>query len=1096
MAQQKVSFKKWWKNITGTKAVKGLFHIDLVDSIVYAGVPVNYTVNGQTRCQGYIPTIVSRCGWLLKEQATKTKGIFRVSGSAKRVSELQLIFDTPPNYGSQLDWTGFTIHDASNVLRRYLNHLPDPVITLEYYEKFRDVHRNLTDDEEKIAAYQDLISKLPPPHSCLLMYLLDLLALFAHHSDENLMDSKNLASVFQPGVLSHPNHAMSPGEYMTSAAVLKFLIDHQSSFTLPQPAIDEDDEEMANFGLGNSSAQQTYPGLGSSFHGGYVNASDHKRIHDTMVDPGVSFEAEDAVHILGSGIKRNLSLHRPIIPHSTLPGNTPQRSKSTNSSTSSHHSNHSSLFSSAFLARRRSHRNSKTSSRIILDSEANSLAESLQEQDLSDISETHRPAEDKLQRLGPKSSAIRKANTSPLTETEPSEFSSYLSRRKQMKGEGLHREPSVFCQTIEIQFPAPIIDSPSVNSSALKSSAPIAPGISSKSPTIPRGNRTSQNMSERHTRTYLQKAPQPSTTAHVHIPDPPLRQHDGAYPPSLGRPAAGQRQLPEAGQGPSRGQLTSDYHASAAQRPVNPGMPILRAKSNPGDLTATGSRNQNQAMEKFMGLFTGKHKESDSGAIRDASSISKDLKKDKKRESLTDKQRKYRSQELPPAHLHGPSSGPASSPASSWRGAPAHGAISEQHEGAGAPERAYTQPPPPLPHQQRSPSPPSARPTRPAPPPPEGSLMDLLDPHALRPVHAHFSGHSPPASGESRSASPAHSAASPSRYHLPTNPSFASTSSAASLPGGDRLYHGRRGLVSQGSSGSLEGTLPRLHSEENLVPRPRPPRLGHSPQLDSSHDPYQPQHSQQYQQHLSPYSSSSSSLRPSHPHPNQSPHLGYDHGGKAILSSHPFDPLSPPPQRARSRSRQGSFGSNNDLSDTNTPSPPTPAKSKERERRLPRDGSTTSLRGDITPPRRTRSNSSKDTSPVHSPLLKPLSRAGSSNQIGQGTTSPGQSYHQQQQYHGSSPLAEGQSSVSATSSYTSPPPSSRARSRAQSRDEPHHRPEAGPPHRAFERSRSAAAGLAITSPAPILASSPSSSPSIPTPSTFASHSSSRNLRST
>lgn len=71
----------------------------------------------------------------------QTRGIFRVSGSAKRVAELQLIFDTPPNYGSQLDWTGYTIHDASNVLRRYLNHLPDPVITLEFYEKFRDVHR-------------------------------------------------------------------------------------------------------------------------------------------------------------------------------------------------------------------------------------------------------------------------------------------------------------------------------------------------------------------------------------------------------------------------------------------------------------------------------------------------------------------------------------------------------------------------------------------------------------------------------------------------------------------------------------------------------------------------------------------------------------------------------------------------------------------------------------------------------------------------------------------------------------------------------------------------------------------------------------------
>ncbi|ORZ00026.1 Rho GTPase activation protein [Lobosporangium transversale] len=239
MAQQKVSFKKWWKNITGTKATKvGLFHVELVDSIVYAGVPVQYTVNGQTRCQGYIPTIVSKCGWYLKENATKARGIFRVSGSAKRVSELQLIFDTPPKYGSQLDWTGYTIHDASNVFRRYLNHLPDPVIPLEFYERFRDVHRNLTDEEEQIAAYQELISKLPPPHSCLLMYLLDLLALFAYHSEDNLMDSKNLASVFQPGVISHPNHAMSPGEYMTSAAVLKFLIDHQSRPATSAPTYD------------------------------------------------------------------------------------------------------------------------------------------------------------------------------------------------------------------------------------------------------------------------------------------------------------------------------------------------------------------------------------------------------------------------------------------------------------------------------------------------------------------------------------------------------------------------------------------------------------------------------------------------------------------------------------------------------------------------------------------------------------------------------------------------------------------------------------------------------------------------------------------
>ncbi|KAF9363381.1 hypothetical protein BGX34_004288 [Mortierella sp. NVP85] len=565
MAQQKTSFKKWWKNITGTKAVKvsGLFHVELVDSIAYAGVPVHYTVNGQTRCQGYIPTIVSKCGWFLKEKATRTQGIFRVSGSAKRVAELQLLFDTPPKYGSQLDWTGFTIHDASNVFRRYLNHLPDPVVPLEFYEKFRDVHRNLTDDNEKIAAYQELISKLPPPHSCLLMYLLDLLALFAHHSDENLMDSKNLSSVFQPGVISHPNHAMSPGEYMTSAGVLKFLIDHQSSFTMPMPSLDEEDEEMANFGLlSNSTQPSQHVGIGAGFYGGgYVNASDHERIHSNY---GVSFEAEDAVHILNSGVRRQLSLHKPIVPHSTLP-------------------------------------------------------------DLSDIPEDSRMANLKFQPSEPQNTSIRKTTTSPPIGSDESnaEFSSYLSRRKQMKAEGVEREPSVVLQTVEVQFQGPSVDRGSQES--FKSSTPTSSS---------RG---------------LQRAS--TAGALVYTPNSSVQQSDKSSP-QLGPHQSNQNHRRVSHAGHAFPNQAAEYAAAASQRPINQGMPILRAKSNPGEIGNLSSSPGSQAIEKFKGLFTGKYRDNDSNsATRD--SDSKDTKKDKKRESLTDKQRKYKSQEVSPIQLQG-----------------------------------------------------------------------------------------------------------------------------------------------------------------------------------------------------------------------------------------------------------------------------------------------------------------------------------------------------------------------------------------------------------------------------------------------------------
>lgn len=37
----------------------------------------------------------------------------------------------------------------------------------------------------------------------------------------------DLALIFQPGVLSHPDHAMRPREHVLSQQVLEFLISHQ-----------------------------------------------------------------------------------------------------------------------------------------------------------------------------------------------------------------------------------------------------------------------------------------------------------------------------------------------------------------------------------------------------------------------------------------------------------------------------------------------------------------------------------------------------------------------------------------------------------------------------------------------------------------------------------------------------------------------------------------------------------------------------------------------------------------------------------------------------------------------------------------------------
>lgn len=46
-----------------------------------------------------VPVVVAKCGLYLKEHATEVEGTFRISGSAKRMRELQAIFDTGPKVG-------------------------------------------------------------------------------------------------------------------------------------------------------------------------------------------------------------------------------------------------------------------------------------------------------------------------------------------------------------------------------------------------------------------------------------------------------------------------------------------------------------------------------------------------------------------------------------------------------------------------------------------------------------------------------------------------------------------------------------------------------------------------------------------------------------------------------------------------------------------------------------------------------------------------------------------------------------------------------------------------------------------------------------
>lgn len=197
--------------------------------------------------------------------------MFRIAGSQKRMRELQEIFDSPPKvsprcaaaapanrylisvrsqYGKSVEWAKYSVHDAASVLRRYLNAMPEPIVPLDLYHEFRAPMLHAQDGNVDVAAairtYRLLIASSPPANQYLLLYVLDLLAVFARKSETNLMPASSkcqrsvgpwhaslmsfspradLAVIFQPGMFSHPSHLQSPNEHKIAVQVLEFLIE-------------------------------------------------------------------------------------------------------------------------------------------------------------------------------------------------------------------------------------------------------------------------------------------------------------------------------------------------------------------------------------------------------------------------------------------------------------------------------------------------------------------------------------------------------------------------------------------------------------------------------------------------------------------------------------------------------------------------------------------------------------------------------------------------------------------------------------------------------------------------------------------------------
>ena len=164
--------------------------------------------------------------------------VFSALSEGPRLEELKLAFSSSPAYGRGIDWTRYSVNDARFIMLLYLEQLPEPVIPFRYHNRFCEPLRNVRtssmdnasfDAEKAVGLYQDLIAELPPINRHVLLYILDVLALYK-------IKASGLAALFQPGLLkARGPKRRDPIDTRLSQKVLIFLVDNQVSFPLGLP---------------------------------------------------------------------------------------------------------------------------------------------------------------------------------------------------------------------------------------------------------------------------------------------------------------------------------------------------------------------------------------------------------------------------------------------------------------------------------------------------------------------------------------------------------------------------------------------------------------------------------------------------------------------------------------------------------------------------------------------------------------------------------------------------------------------------------------------------------------------------------------------
>ncbi|XP_027133923.1 rho GTPase-activating protein 24 [Larimichthys crocea] len=185
-----------------------------------------------------VPLVVEQCVTFIRERGLHEVGLFRQSGQASLVKELQEAFDAGerPSFDSSTD-----VHTVASLLKLYLRQLPEPLVPYSRYQEFLLCGQKLLSDRTLgLGELRNLLRELPVANFNLLNFICQFLNEVQSYSSSNKMSGQNLATVFGPNILrakAEDPQSIVGGAALVQVLMLELIREHESLFAKVPPSI-------------------------------------------------------------------------------------------------------------------------------------------------------------------------------------------------------------------------------------------------------------------------------------------------------------------------------------------------------------------------------------------------------------------------------------------------------------------------------------------------------------------------------------------------------------------------------------------------------------------------------------------------------------------------------------------------------------------------------------------------------------------------------------------------------------------------------------------------------------------------------------------